>query len=118
MRSFRLFHIGVFFLLIANLNSCSNSSGSAPTTLSIPGVGSTFVFHHYDVDSSGRMIDSTQAFDTITVTGRELSYMGKTHVTQLTSARGHTLYTNLETNGDFSEYVQSQGQPGDKSGWF
>ncbi len=64
------------------------------------------------------MIDSTSAFDTITITGRELSYMGKTHVLQITSAKGNVLYVNVESNGDYSEYVQSRGKPGGQSGWF
>lgn len=99
---------------------CTNGSspGAPPTTLTVPGIGSMFVVNHYEIDSSSKMIGSTQYYDTVIVIATGLTYMGKSNVMQLrTPTSGHTLYNSFEPDADISKIYPLSGNPGSQSGW-
>jgi hypothetical protein len=112
----------VIIVLSASLSifGCSNNSTTSapPTTLTVPKAGSMFVVHAYNIDSSSRMIDSTQYYDTLSVIATGISYKGKTNVMQLrTPTSGRDIYQNFESNGDISRYDPGSVSPGALSGW-
>jgi hypothetical protein len=117
-----LFRIELFVAIFAFfcITGCSNtnSTSAPPTTLTVPNTGSMFVMNNYEIDSSSRMIGSTQYYDTIIVIATGMTYMGKTNVMQLqTPTSRHNLYRNFESNGDISTYYPGNGKPGDQPGW-
>ncbi|GEM_PF-3305485 len=123
MKTYRNLCILIIAAMIGGAGCKSNSSspnGGGTTTLTIPGVGSVFVYDDYQTDTlTGAKIPSTEKFDTTTVIATHISFAGKTNVTQFRENAGglNVSYMSYEPNGDVSFYVNSSGSPGSRSGW-
>ncbi|MFI5201218.1 MAG: hypothetical protein ACHQNE_02380 [Candidatus Kapaibacterium sp.] len=85
---------------------CSNPSGPSSNALVRPGVGSFYIIHSYDFDSTGAKIPGAEWYDTIRVIASGINYRGKTNVVEYKqdSSASSGGFINFESNGDLSIY--------------
>jgi hypothetical protein len=100
------------FLAAAVLAGCGDNKGPVEpgppvtqdtTVATPPRAGSRYVLHSYELGQGGVMVDSSEAFDTITVAQTGLAVGGKTNVVAMRAQKDtSTAYFHYDTNGDFS----------------
>ena len=124
--SFRIPLVALFTFGVFMAGCKSNSTGPGPTgsttTVTRPGVGSTFVFHYQEFDTLGHSIASKEEWDTDVVIASGISFEGKTNVVKFRFGNSITpntgvAYLNYEANGDISSYIDAEGKAGYRSGW-
>ncbi|SRR5579883_465477 len=104
--------------IIVAIAGCTSSTGPGPLAMVMPGVGSTFTYRGWAIDTAtGRMRPGSDGLGTITVIAAHISYQGKTNVLELQLDTFPPEYINYEPNGDLSIYFQAMGQPGAQDEW-
>jgi hypothetical protein len=90
------------FLLAFIVGGCSSTTTPSTNSPHSAGVGTTFTYTFYQVDSSGALIKPADG--TMQVLATAIAYQGKTNVTQYENVDGKMQFVNYESNGNYSIY--------------